>query len=153
MGSGRHVDANSGRKTASIAGKRRGMASIGKKNTKPELIVRRELTRLGVRYRIHVTTLPGCPDVVSHSRRLVIFVHGCLWHLHDGCALVRIPKSLPEYWPKKLTGNKERDRQHAAKLHSDGWRVEVIWECETRDEHALKLRLDQILSATRAATA
>jgi DNA mismatch endonuclease, patch repair protein len=129
------------------------MAAIRKKDTKPEMVVRKLLRMLGARYRLHVNTLPGCPDVVLRSKKLVLFVHGCLWHLHDGCSLVRMPKSKPEYWPAKLARNKERDRLHLAKLGDAGWTVEVIWECETRDPVRLEKRLGQILSASRATIA
>jgi len=133
--------------------RRARMAAIKKKNTKPELLVRKLLWSRGLRYRLHVGTLPGCPDVVMKSRSLVIFIHGCLWHLHEGCKLVRIPKSRPDYWPAKLARNKARDELHVAKLHAEGWTVEVIWECETRDPDKLGQRLDQIWSAPRATIA
>jgi DNA mismatch endonuclease, patch repair protein len=129
------------------------MAAIQKKNTKPEMIVRKILWALGARYRLHVQTLPGCPDVVMTSRKLVVFVHGCLWHLHEGCNLVRVPKSRPEYWPMKLARNKERDALHKARLTQAGWTTEVVWECETRNPEQLERRLRQILSASRATIA
>lgn len=131
--------------------RRRVMSSIRRENTKPELIVRRVLWRLGVRYRVHVRDLPGRPDVVMRSRRTALFVHGCFWHLHEGCRLARLPKSQPHYWPAKLIRNKERDRRSLQRLREQGWLVEVVWECETRDLEALERRLRQILLASRAA--
>lgn len=125
------------------------MAAIRKKNTKPELVVRKLFWTLGARYRLHVNALPGCPDVVMRSRKLVLFVHGCLWHLHEGCRLARVPKSKPDYWPAKLARNKARDVRHVAELRDAGWTVEVIWECETRDVQQLQVRVRQILSASR----
>jgi DNA mismatch endonuclease (patch repair protein) len=133
--------------------RRSRMAAIRKKDTKPEMIVRKLLWMLGARYRVHVNALPGCPDVVIRSKKLVLFVHGCLWHLHDDCRLARVPKSKPDYWPAKLARNKERDRLHLAELGEAGWTVEVIWECETRDPLRLEKRLGQILSAARATIA
>lgn len=131
--------------------RRQVMSSIRRENTKPELIVRRILWRLGARFRLHGRDLPGRPDVVMRSRRTAIFVHGCLWHLHEGCRLARPPKSQPHYWPAKLARNKERDRQNLRRLREQGWLVEIIWECETRDLEALERRLRQILLASRAA--
>ena len=123
------------------------MASIRGTNTKPEMAVRRVLWRLGVRYRIHATELPGQPDVVMRKARKAIFVHGCLWHLHDGCRLVRIPSSRPDYWPVKLTRNKQRDRRNLSDLHRLGWSVKIVWECETRDQAALERRLRPFLAS------
>jgi DNA mismatch endonuclease (patch repair protein) len=137
------------RRSMTLTERRTKMSSIRKKNTKPELIVRSIIWKLGGRYRIHVNTLPGCPDIVMKSRRLLVFVHGCLWHMHEGCKLARVPKSRPDYWPIKLARNKARDAEHIANLRDEGWRVEVIWECETRDLVKLEQRLSQILSASR----
>lgn len=127
------------------------MAAIRRENTKPELLVRRILWSLGVRYRLHAKDLIGRPDIVMRPQKRAIFVHGCLWHLHEGCKHVRIPKSRPDYWPAKLARNKERDRRNIAELRRQGWTVEVIWECETADIDRLKQRLSQILAAERAA--
>lgn len=121
------------------------MASIKSANTKPELAVRRILWDLGYRYRLHVSGLAGRPDIVMRARRLVIFVHGCLWHLHDSCALVRVPQSRPHYWPGKLARNKARDARNVSELERDGWRVVVIWECETRNPDLLASRLREAL--------
>ena len=128
------------------------MASIRSRHTKPELRVRRALWAKGVRYRLHAGELPGRPDVVIRSRKLAVFVHGCLWHLHEGCKLVRVPKSRPEYWPAKLAKNKARDKRHADELKKLGWSVEVIWECETADPERLQARVAQLLAAIRCAT-
>lgn len=129
----------------------RVMRSIKSSNTKPELAVRRVLTRLGYRYRLHVKTLPGKPDIVFSSRRLAIFVHGCLWHLHEECSLARIPKSRPDYWPAKLARNKLRDAKNREDLKRLGWRSEVIWECETADPTRLEQRVRQALALRRSA--
>jgi DNA mismatch endonuclease (patch repair protein) len=102
---------------------------------------------LGYRYRLHVSDLAGRPDIVMRARRLVIFVHGCLWHLHDNCALVRVPRSRPGYWPAKLARNRARDARNVAELERGGWRVVVIWECETRNPELLASRLREALRA------
>lgn len=127
------------------AKRHRVMASIKQADTKPELAVRRILWGLGYRYRLHVSDLAGRPDIVMRARRLVIFVHGCLWHLHDSCVLVRVPRSRPHYWPAKLARNKARDARNVAELERDGWRILVIWECETRNPELLASRLREAL--------
>jgi DNA mismatch endonuclease (patch repair protein) len=99
--------------------------------------VRRALHAAGLRYRLHVRSLPGAPDIVFPSRRVVVFVHGCFWHRHPACAAARLPKSRQEFWTAKLNENAARDQRQRAALESDGWRVFVIWECETRKQAAL----------------
>lgn len=123
------------------------MAAIHRENTKPEMTVRRILWSLGARYRLHARDLPGKPDVVMRRRRKAIFVHGCLWHLHEGCHLARVPTSQPDYWPEKLARNKERDRRNLDELRRLGWSVEVVWECETKDQAALERRLRPFLAS------
>jgi DNA mismatch endonuclease (patch repair protein) len=125
----------------------RRMAAIQRENTRPEMTVRRMLWRLGARYRLHAAELPGRPDVVMRRARKALFVHGCLWHLHEGCPLARVPRSRPDYWPAKLARNKQRDRRNLAELHRLGWTVEVVWECETRDQTALERRLRPFLAS------
>lgn len=117
------------------------MARIGSKNTRPELAVRKLVFAAGYRYRLHVRTLPGSPDLVFPFRKKVIFVHGCFWHLHESCGSVRIPKSRVEYWTDKLNGNKARDVRVHEKLIQAGWDVLVVWECQLRDLSALENRL------------
>jgi len=93
------------------------------------------------RYRLHVSTLPGKPDLVFKSRRKIIFVHGCFWHRHGGCANDRPPKSRLEFWKPKLDRNKRRDRLTTTKLRKMGWSVMVVWECELKNLDALKTRV------------
>ena len=106
------------------------MALIRSRDTKPELAVRRIVHGLGYRYRLHGKDLPGRPDLVFRSRRKVVFVHGCFWHLHEDCPNCRPPKSRREYWKPKLERNATRDRQVRQELRRKGWRSLVIWECE-----------------------
>jgi DNA mismatch endonuclease (patch repair protein) len=118
-----------------------------KKNTRPELIVRRTAHRLGARYRLYRDDLPGKPDLVLPRRRLVIFVHGCFWHSHDSaaCPLRRKAETANHYWSAKLARNAERDLENRARLEGEGWRVSVIWECETRDPDLIERKLAALL--------
>lgn len=108
------------------------MSRIRAKNTKPELIVRSLAHRNGYRYRLHRKDLPGCPDLVFVSLRRVIFVHGCFWHQHKNCKYAKLPKTRAMFWAKKLENNRKRDATVIRKLAALGWRVLVIWECQTR---------------------
>jgi DNA mismatch endonuclease (patch repair protein) len=109
------------------------MSRIRSKNSKPELAVRRLLHRMGYRYRLHVSSMPGHPDIVFPKRRKVLFVHGCFWHCHKNCSDSHIPKSGISYWATKLARNVARDYEHEKELIADGWRVLVLWECEVAD--------------------
>lgn len=108
------------------------MAGIKGKNTKPEIVVRRHLTAAGFRYRLHRRDLPGSPDIVLPGPKVAILVHGCFWHVHEGCRLAASPSTRPEFWTAKLRGNVERDDAAVAQLAMLGWRVLVVWECSTR---------------------
>lgn len=110
------------------------MRRIRGKDTRPELIVRRTLFSLGYRYRLHSDKLPGKPDVVFPTQRKAIFIHGCFWHNHSyrGCKIARFPKSNSGYWAEKLRRNVERDAARRADLRKMGWKVMVIWECQTK---------------------
>jgi DNA mismatch endonuclease (patch repair protein) len=112
---------------------------------KPELRVRRAAHTAGYRFRLHRDSLPGRPDLVFVNRKKVIFVHGCFWHRHDNCADGRLPMSNASYWEPKLARNVERDAEHLAKLKATGWKVLVIWECQTADQHQLSKRLRRFL--------
>jgi len=119
------------------------MSRIRGKDTMPELRVRRYLHSRGLRFRLHVKDLPGKPDLVFPRYRTVVFVHGCFWHQHPGCAYAVMPASNIEFWRSKLEGNVLRDHRHAAALESLGWRVLTVWECEVRDSG----RLDRLARA------
>lgn len=123
------------------------MARVRGKDTKPEMRVRRLLTRLGARYRLHRKDLPGSPDVVLPGRRLAIFIHGCFWHGHDCKRGAREPKANADYWQAKIGRNRARDIASREALTAAGWRVETIWECEMKDEAALSGRLQALLDA------
>ncbi len=126
------------------------MRRVKGRDTTPELKVRRLLTALGARYRLHRKDLPGKPDIVMAGRRLVIFVHGCFWHGHDCARGARVPKANRDYWLGKVGRNRERDGTSRAALEAAGWRVETIWECEMKDEVALMGRLEALLQAAAA---
>ena len=121
------------------------MARVRSKDTGPELAVRRLLHRLGYRYRLHRTDLPGKPDICFPSRRKAIFVHGCFWHRHEGCARTRTPKTRTSFWERKFETNVVRDRLNIADLREIGWETMVVWECETKELEALVPRLVEFL--------
>ena len=110
------------------------MSHIRSKDTKPEMAVRSLLHRMGYRFRLHKRELPGCPDIVLPKYNSVIFVHGCFWHLHEGCRDGTIPKTQHEKWKLKLERNVERDKLHYEELQKMGWKVLVIWECEVEKQ-------------------
>lgn len=117
------------------------MARVKGKNTKPELIVRRLLFAMGLRYRVHRKGLPGSPDIVFPGRRRVIFVHGCFWHRHAGCRLASTPKTRVDFWQTKFDANLARDSSNIDALESLGWSVLIVWQCETRDLGTLSEKL------------
>ncbi|MDR6626496.1 DNA mismatch endonuclease Vsr [Caulobacter segnis] len=123
------------------------MARVKSKDTSPEKAVRRILTGLGARYRLHRKDLPGNPDIVMPGRKLAVFVHGCFWHGHDCARGARVPKANRDYWLAKVARNKARDEQAALALRADGWIVETVWECELKDEERLTSRLSSRLAA------
>lgn len=121
------------------------MARVKSRDTRPELAVRRAAHRAGFRYRLHVAGLPGCPDIVFPARRKIIFVHGCFWHGHPGCARNRTPKSRRGFWVPKLRLNRDRDTRNLRRLRRQGWKVEIIWECETERKERLERKLLRFL--------
>ena len=104
------------------------MASVGQRDTGPELILRKALHRLGFRYRLNDKKLPGSPDLVFKKYNAVIFVHGCFWHRH-GCKLSTFPSTRKKFWKEKFDANKKRDKRNIDALKNDGWRVIIVWEC------------------------
>jgi DNA mismatch endonuclease (patch repair protein) len=114
------------------------MSRIRSEDTAPEFIVRRFLHREGLRFRLHVRTLPGKPDLVFPGRRVCLFIHGCFWHGCPRCADgTRRVKSNVSYWSDKVAGNRARDERHSAALGETGWTVLILWECELRDSSRL----------------
>lgn len=124
---------------------RRRMARIRKTGSKPEILVRKIAHRLGYRFRINRSDLPGTPDIVFARRGKVIFVHGCFWHQHPGCRHATLPRTRTAYWTPKFARTAQRDAASVASLEARGWKVLVIWECEIRSEAAISARLISFL--------
>src|SRR5260370_1783623 len=125
------------------------MSRIKGKDTSPEVIVRSLLRSLGYRYRLHVRTLPGRPDIVLSKHRVVIFVHGCFWHMHR-CRFGKVtPKTNADFWQEKRVSNVERDKRRSRSLRKE-WSVLTVWECETRDQNRLSNKLTRFLNKLTA---
>ena len=105
------------------------MRSIKSEHTKPEKAIRSSLYKRGYRFRLHLSDLPGTPDIVLRKYGVVIFVNGCFWHQH-GCNRTSMPKSNSEFWKKKFDNNKKRDIKNKRLLEDLGWEVVVAWECD-----------------------
>jgi len=116
------------------------MASVGQRNTGPEMSLRRALHRLGLRYRLHDRKLPGSPDLVFPGFKSAVFVHGCFWHVHKGCKFAKEPVSRQDFWRAKFEANQKRDRKNYNSLLASGWRVLVVWECAIKGKKAPELK-------------
>jgi len=121
----------------------KNMAAVRNKNTKPELLIRKGLHRLGFRFRLHDRKLPGKPDLVLPKYNAVIFVNGCFWHRHD-CHLFKWPYTRKEFCQTKIEGNRARDIESIKQLQSMGWRVLTIWECSLKGK--ARLQEDELFS-------
>ncbi|MBY3441612.1 DNA mismatch endonuclease Vsr [Rhizobium laguerreae] len=110
----------------------RMMSNIRGRDTRPEVMLRKALHRLGFRFRLHVKGLPGKPDIVLPKYRAAIFAHGCFWHRHHGCRFATSPATRAEFWNAKFMGNVERDGRVRDALNGAGWRVATVWECALR---------------------
>ena len=102
---------------------------------------------IGLAYRLNVRTLPGTPDLANKTHRWAIFVHGCFWHRHEGCAKSTMPKRNAAFWQEKLAANRRRDRAKTQALRRLGFTVLTIWECETVDAARIRRRLRRMLGA------
>lgn len=122
------------------------MSRIKSRDTSTELTVRSVLHDMGYRFRLHRKDLPGNPDIVLPKYRTVIFVHGCFWHRHTECKYAYTPKSNVEFWEKKFKANVERDQNNNRILQELGWRIIVIWECQTQNLEPLKYLLKTSLA-------
>jgi DNA mismatch endonuclease (patch repair protein) len=128
--------------------RRRNMQAIRSSDTKPELVVRRFLHSHGLRFRLHVSNLPGKPDIVLPRHRMVVFVNGCFWHSHS-CGRAIVPSTRESYWAPKLQRTVRRDRENNAKLRATGWRVVRVWECETQNPATLAAIFKKLLRSRR----
>ncbi|HEV2600623.1 very short patch repair endonuclease [Sphingopyxis sp.] len=117
----------------------RMMAGIRGKNTKPEMLIRRGLHRLGLRFLVHDKRLPGKPDLVFPRWRATIFVNGCFWHGHD-CRLFKLPSTRTEFWRNKISANQKRDQAAIRMLEEKGWRTLTIWECQIKGRSAEEIK-------------
>ena len=120
------------------------MARIKSKNTAPELLVRKLLFANGLRYRLHVKDLPGKPDICIKKYKTVIDIRGCFWHSHDNCKLAARPKTNKDYWEPKIQRNKSRDYANQKRLEELGFKVFIIWECETKTISTLSNKIEEI---------
>jgi DNA mismatch endonuclease (patch repair protein) len=134
--------AEAGTRTDTLSPEERSarMALVRSRDTKPELRVRRFLHAAGLRYRLQRRVLNARPDLVFTARKTAVFVHGCIWHRHPdpACPLTRTPKSRIDFWTTKFAENVARDARQQAALQAEGWRVLVVWECQTNDASRLK---------------
>jgi DNA mismatch endonuclease (patch repair protein) len=121
------------------------MSRVKGRDTKPEILVRSFVHRMGFRFRVHRRDLPGNPDIVLPRHGKVIFVHGCFWHGHKGCTRSKRPTTNKCFWNKKLDRNIERDKRFRRKLRSMSWKVLVVWQCETRKPKKLLGKLERFL--------
>lgn len=121
--------------------RRRNMSRIRSRDTKPEKLARSLLHRMGYRFRLHRKDLPGKPDIVLPRHQTAILVHGCYWHRHPDCRFAYTPKSNTRFWERKFQENIARDARQTRELTASGWRVLIIWECETRNLEVLGKRL------------
>jgi DNA mismatch endonuclease, patch repair protein len=109
------------------------MARVRRAGTAPEMLVRRYLSGLGIRYRTKNRDLPGSPDLANRSKKWAVFVHGCFWHHHEGCKAATIPKTNKGFWRAKFAVNASRDARARALLEKKGFQVKTVWECQTHD--------------------
>lgn len=127
---------------------RRRMLAVRRRDTAPELRVRRVLHAMGYRFRLHRKDLPGTPDVVLPRHRKIVLVHGCFWHGHQECKRATRPVNNANTWAAKIEGNRRRDQMNLHALSTLGWDVLVVWECEVRDISRLKARLRAFLESS-----
>lgn len=121
------------------------MAGIRQQGTTPELSVRAALSSLGIRYRLNVKSLPGSPDLVNRRRKIAVFVQGCYWHHHTGCARATVPKRNRSFWREKFADNRRRDARAIRGLRNLGFRVALVWECQTTHADVLRRHLARVL--------
>lgn len=133
----------------SVVERSRIMAAVRSKHTTPERLVRSLLHRAGFRFRLHDRRLPGTPDIVFRKYKTVVEVRGCFWHQH-GCRRGVIPATRRAWWTAKLRRNVERDARNVRALRRNGWRVIVVWECQTRDPEKIAARVTRLLNRVPA---
>ncbi|MBN1186111.1 MAG: DNA mismatch endonuclease Vsr [Bacteroidales bacterium] len=121
------------------------MAQVKGKNTRPEMVVRSTLHKMGYRFRLYRKDLPGKPDITLPKHNKVIFVHGCFWHGHEGCPRSKRPATNIKFWNEKLDKNIKRDKNNIKALRKLGWKPLIIWTCEIKDTTVLKKKFEKFL--------
>jgi DNA mismatch endonuclease (patch repair protein) len=124
------------------------MSCVKNSRTAPEEKVANLLGKLKIKYRRNVKSLPGQPDFVIKSAKVVIFVHGCFWHAHNNCRLARRPKSNKAFWIKKAIDNRRRDQRKNRQLRKQGWHIMTIWQCKLRQPDQVLRRIERFLDKT-----
>lgn len=122
------------------------MASISRKETQPEILVRKFLFNQGYRYRKNVKTLPGKPDIVLPKYKTVIFVHGCFWHGHKNCKASKLPETRKEFWANKIKANILRDKRVKKKILSEDYNVITVWQCQLKNKARQQKALTNIVN-------
>lgn len=136
----------------SAADRARLMASIGSRNTRPEMVIRSFLHRNGFRYALHCKRLPGSPDIALVRHKIAIFVNGCFWHGHRGCRYASLPQTNKEFWRDKVTANIGRDKRAHEKLRASGWHVIVVWTCGLKSSKRTQETLASLLAQIQMLT-
>jgi DNA mismatch endonuclease, patch repair protein len=122
------------------------MKAVRQRDTAPEQAVRKVLREIGASYRVCPRDLPGRPDIANKAKAWCVFVHGCFWHGHEGCALARLPKNNHTWWSSKIEANRERDLRKESSMRSLGFRIAVIWQCELRDVEVVRRTLSELVT-------
>ena len=122
------------------------MSRVKGKNTTPEMRVRRTAHAMGLRFRLHRRDLPGTPDLIFPKYKVALFVHGCFWHRHQNCSKATSPKSRRDFWEEKFNRNVRRDAQNVSALRNQGWKVLIIWECQTKRYDLIEVLLTEVKS-------
>ena len=125
------------------------MSRVRSVRTSAEVATGKALHAAGFRYRLHRKDLPGKPDIVLRKHRMVVMVHGCLWHGHQ-CKRFRWPVANAVYWRRKIERNMARDAANVEVLQKAGWTVKVVWDCQLRADVAAVL---EALATAKAASA
>lgn len=120
------------------------MRRVRQRKTDAEDQVGNVMRRMGLFYRRNVSSLPGSPDFANKSRKWAVFVNGCFWHHHDGCARATTPTRNRAYWTKKFSENQTRDQAKSQALESMGFKVVVVWECEAVNQRATMRQLAKL---------
>ncbi len=121
------------------------MSRISGKDTKPEMLVRSLLHRMGFRFRLHTKDLPGKPDITLPKHKKVIFVHGCFWHGHKDCPRSKRPSTNVKFWNEKIDGNIKRDKKNIQSLENQDWKTLILWTCEIKDQKTLESKLTSFM--------